>query len=203
MKRTISGKWLTALVIVGVLGLTACTTGNNEVYYQMSDAKTVQASFNGEWTVNRQVVDTARLEVGPTLRVRLPEAYLLNLCTTAQSGVLSQMEPTGLPVEIATTSQGYTAEANFSSFGTVTEHYGSVVYYKPVSFTAVADGALHRIDILSTEKGNAVRTTDSGAWTIGISIGGLAVTNLYTQEQSIRQLPAPITLYYNTTERIR
>ena len=74
MKKIKSKFGLMALLVACML--TACSEGNDESMadMQMNNAKAdVQSAvFEGEWTIDKEVVDTARLEVSSVLKLRLP-----------------------------------------------------------------------------------------------------------------------------------
>ena len=73
--------------------------------------------FDGEWTVNRQVVDTARLTVGSSLRVRLPEAYLTELCFPGEAPeAIVDNEPQSYILQ----QQGYSEQSQFMTLVTPT-----------------------------------------------------------------------------------
>ena len=76
----------TIVLLIGIMiAMAGCSVGDTD---GSADYNTEASSSNaagwgvyeGEWTVNKQVVDTARLVVAATMRVRLPEQYLLGLC---------------------------------------------------------------------------------------------------------------------------
>ena len=118
MKRTGKTVWFMAVVAVSVLIMAACSEGDD---YGLADVRSnlqptdathvVDGIYNGEWSIDQHVVDTAQLVVvGNVLKVRLPEAILTELCfgpiddikktTLSEPGELHQDEFLGLPTEI-------------------------------------------------------------------------------------------------------
>jgi hypothetical protein len=61
------------LVVTMTLLTVSCSQEEDQIRVLQAQAKSVKI-YDGEWTINKQVVDTARLEVinGQVLRVRLP-----------------------------------------------------------------------------------------------------------------------------------
>lgn len=208
---------LTACLLTACL-LTACSDGDDRLDKQSSakDAADVvqSAVFEGEWTVNKQVVDTARLEVSNVLKVRLPVEYLLTLFCPAYVELSTQskhyFEFEGQPVVIPYLSQGYTNDATFNHLVPTSKDgsdgrdsaNGMTSLVTNAYFTVAIDGVAYRIDLLSEQAGTALYKNDTGLWTIGIPISYFYVTNTETNEGSLRQLPTPITIYYNSKKRI-
>jgi hypothetical protein len=173
------------------------------------------ASYNGEWTVNQQVVDTARLDVTDVLSVRLPETFLTHLCFS-QSGAenalsyyseidgvkASEIKPLGLPTAIEIKDQGYTDEAVFSYFSAKALVNDGMTVYRSAYFLVTINGTKYHVELLSSDKGSAIRMSDTMGWTIAITVNGFCVTNTMNYEEKYISIN-PITLYYNTTERIR
>lgn len=208
MKRRGKTRWFIAIVTVGVLMLSACSAGDEEISDVRSNLQasaSTGVSFNGEWTVDKQVVDTARLEVTEALTVRLPEAYLVGLCFNSGTDKISPhtaIEPTGLPTKIEYRNQGYTNEAAFSDFTATAEKYDGVMLYRSAYFVVNIDGVNYLVELLSTENGNAIYRADTMGWTIAIPVDRFRITNVITLEEREQRLDKPFTLYYNTTERI-
>ena len=103
---------LTALLAWGFL--TACSDFENDETAEVMYAASPQyAVYDGEWTINKQVVDTARLEVTNVLKVRLPEKYLGTFCFgdeySGGDNTLSIGEYKGLPISIPYRYEGYSA----------------------------------------------------------------------------------------------
>lgn len=208
MKKIKSKFGLMALLVACML--TACSEGNDESMadMQMNNAKAdVQSAvFEGEWTIDKEVVDTARLEVSSVLKLRLPEEYLMWSCFEKE--MLSSIWPghfelKGLPVMLMLRSQGYTSETNFSSIVTSAEDDNGMMLNYPVCFFVDIDGISHRVDVLSDEQATAVYRNGNGMWTLGIPVSSYHIVNLETLEEGQRTPHLPFTLYYNTTKRIR
>ena len=213
MRRRGKTRWFIAIVTVGVLMLSACSAGDGDmadVRSNIQASASTGVSFNGEWTVGKQVVDTARLVMTEALTVRLPETYLVGLCFnsaakeygTDKASVPTAIEPMGVPTRIEIRNQGYTDEAVFSDFTTAAEKYDGVMLYRSAYFVVNIDGVDYLVELLSTENGNAVYRADTMGWTIAIPVDRFRITNVETMEERIQQLDEPFTLYYNTTERI-
>lgn len=185
--------------------LAACSVDDaeNSAVYMKYDENFVQhAVYDGEWTVNKQVVDTARLEVNGVLKVRLPEDYLSRLCFPDRiSAAAPKLK--GEPAVIFFNDQGYTATALFNSITSTEKKFDGMTFFIDVSFTVAIDGVDHRVDLLSNKPGNAVYWNDNDQWTIGITITSFYVTNLATSEEQVRTPDTPVILYYNTKNRIR
>ena len=207
-----------AILAAGMLMLSACKDADSGVYDDVrspiseAESYSKSESFTGEWTVDKQVVDTARLEVTEVLRVRLPEAYLVSLCfsglteeygtdkATLSTG--TAIEPMGLPTMITVKDQGYTNDAVFSDFMNTAEKYDSTTLYRSAYFVVNVNGDNYVVELLSTENGSAVYRGDTMGWTIAIPIDRFLITNVKTLEERVKRLDNPITLYYNTKERI-
>jgi len=215
MKRTVNTSWLMAILATGMLMLSACSEGDEEKSDVRSNIQATEAigvSYNGEWTVDKQVVDTARLKMTDVLTVRLPEAYLVSLCfsglteeygtdkATLSTG--TAIEPMGQPIKIVVKDQGYTNDAVFSDFMNTAEKYDSTTLYRSAYFVVNVNGDNYVVELLSTENGNAVYRADTMGWTIAIPIDRFRITNVKTLEERVKRLANPITLYYNTKERI-
>jgi len=203
MKKTETALGLLAIVLAWVLA--ACSTGDGDSSYNTVDMQAdksgmQQAAFYGEWTVNKQVVDTARLEVrGTTLSVRLPEYYLTGLCFT-ESG--QRIETKGQPTVLQAVAQGYSDNANYLTTSAGVRNSGDTTLYLQGSIFATVDGAHYRIDLLADESGSSVYRTDTGRWTVGIIVSRLLLVNLDDQTESERRLPTKVYLYYNAKSRI-
>ena len=191
-------------LLFGLLALlTACSVDDAESYdASMAYTNAEHAVYDGEWTVNKQVVDTARLEVTDAFRLRLPEAYLTTLCFPDKNGAAAP-KPKGQPVVIQYRSQGYSSSTTFSEFGLMEKDFVGQTSYHQASFTVTVDQVDYRIDLRSDVTGSAVFRHDTGLWTIAVPIGTFLVTNLTTQEARECPLPSTLTIYYNTKQRIR
>ena len=205
---------------ISALVLTACSDGSDgelsDVRSNLSASPTwALASYNGEWTVNLQVVDTARLDVTDVLRVRLPETFLTHLCFSQSAAnytysekidanveEASDIKALGVPTEIEIKDQGYTNEAVFSYFSAKASVNDGMTVYRSAYFLVTVNGTIYLVELLSSDKGNAIRRSDTMGWTIAITVNGFCVTNTMNYEEKYISIN-PITLYYNTTERIR
>lgn len=188
--------------------LTACTVNDAEGVKDLGSYLDVQYYdvYEGEWTINKELVDTARLEVTDVLKIRLPEAYLGASCFEKE--YVSSMKPfhivyKGQPVVIPFKDQGYTNNATFNSISSAEKSYNGTTLYHHASFTVTIDGVNHRVELLSEEPGSAIYRNDSGLWTIGFTVNKFCVKNMETYEEEVRTPNKPIVLYYNATKRIR
>lgn len=219
MKRRGRMRGLMACVLTACL-LTACSVGDDKLDKQLSVNDMVVgaygAVFDGEWTVNKQVVDTARLEVLDVLKVRLPEEYLVACCypDKGESGTQpnSSVEYEGQPAMIPYINQGYTSNVTFAYLsadksGTngmdSNDGANGIGLFNSASFTVTIDGVEYYIALLSEEMGTALYINDTGLWTIGIPISSFHIVNKETNERKVHTLPTPITIYYNAKKRIR
>ena len=200
-----------AIMAAGMLMLSACKDADSGVYDDVrspiseAESYSKSESFTGVWTVDKQVVDTARLEVTEVLRVRLPEAYLTSLCFnsgTDKASAPDAIEPMGIAAKIEIRNQGYTNEAIFSDFTASAEKHDSTTLYRSAYFVVNINGDNYVVELLSTENGSAVYREDTMGWTIAIPIDRFRITNVKTLEERVKRLDNPITLYYNTKERI-
>jgi hypothetical protein len=152
--------------------------------------------YEGAWTVNQQVVDTARMETnGETLIVRLPEEFLL-------AAINSFMKPQGMPTTYTLEYQGYSSEALFMDFTQTRSNAPSSTPFHNGSFNAYMDGQQYVVGLRSNMNGTLVYRISNGQFTIGVPVNHVIIKNLETGEQTEQDIPA-ITLYYNTTKRIR
>jgi hypothetical protein len=204
---------LQALLTVVMPLIAACSVADEDSSEPtMSDNNNVAFSgiYEGEWTVNSQVVDTARLVVTDNLmQLRLPEEYLLSTYIlphlTDHTGSLDYhlgSIPTGILIE----PQGYSQMSQYMSFASPTIQESSTKrWYKSCSFYANIGGILYQIDLLSEVEATAVKQNTTGQWTLGIPIDGFLLTNLLlsTHESERIEQPYSFTIYYNTKRRIR
>ena len=219
MTSKISG--LLALCMTALMLFAACAPGGEDENPEMqtidpyekggksekdgSDAVQLMI-YDGEWTVNKQVVDTARLEVSDRLKLRLPEGYLGVCCFEKE--YLSSSNPKiieykGHPAAILLKNTGYTDAANYYTFRSTAEIYGGVLLFSQASFIVDIDGVEHLVSLLSREPGNVIFRYDNGLWTIGLTINAFSIMNLETSEVEMRTPRTVISLYYNAKERIR
>ena len=215
------------LIVLGAIMIfwVGCTTDDTgyiatEAPVSENGINTTYSVFDGEWTVNKQEVDTARLEVlGSRLRVRLPERYLMRLCLSyldstkfdymsdVNDGLSGNDVPEELPksepVDLISTIQGYSENAQFSTISSNVISYDNETVFTNGYFYAQIYGTSCQIDLLSKESGSIVYRMDTGLWTIALTVSGFLVTRLDTDMQMVCHLPIAATLYYNAKERIR
>lgn len=223
MKRNVRNWWRAALLTVAMTALTmSCSVDDADSRPVMqSDANySGSAIYDGEWTVNKQMVDTARLVVGAdggfdvvqAMRVRLPERYLLStyivpLYAQAYGYKVDDVrfELANQPVNIGMETLGYSEQSKYMSFGSAPMQDADDKYvFLSCSFTAAINGTSYHVSLLAKEKATAVMQYGTGQWTLAIPISGflLADTTASTQAQLTLQLPVTFYLYYNTKTRI-
>jgi len=186
--------------------LAGCSNQNDYDYSPVMEQNDVAilppGVFDGEWTVNRQVVDTARLTVGSNLQVRLPEAYLTELCFPGEvPEAIVDNEPQSYTLQ----QQGYSEQSQFMTLVTPTVALadGLQVFYLPCHFRTVVGGQGYSVSILSRENGLAVYSNETQLWTIGIPVNGFQVRSDEAAEPDIVWLPQTVSLYYNAKARIK
>lgn len=193
--------WATALLLTA-----ACTNDSVMLSEQLSrfDANSDAAGiYDGEWTVNKQVVDTARLEIGNSLKLRLPEDYLTRLCFPDKSGAESP-QPQGKSIVVYPSTQGYSEQMELYNFCyAIFDQKNGKRFYSIGYYYATITDVDYRIDLLSNDYGNAIFRLDTGLWTIAIPIRGFFISNTITNEEREQPLSQPITIYYNAKTRIR
>ena len=217
--------WLRALAAAVVMLTVACSAEDADSYdapLQPETTLSVAASgvYEGEWTVNRQVVDTARLVVvDNVIQIRLPEKYLLSTCfglygdkwgdnvpdedDISSVGNLVSYEPHDTPVTVQMLAQGYSEQSQYMSFaGALMLDGGSPLRFNNCSFEATVDNVPYRIDLLAGETATAVLQNATGQWTLGIPIDAFLVSNLETGEVELNEISST-TIYYNTKKKIR
>lgn len=207
MERTSKTSALVACMAT-VLLLAACAKGGDDFvteadpslqYNSHSEATGV---FDGEWTVNKQVVDTARLEVYDELKLRLPEDYLTRLCFPDKSGADSP-QPKGIPMMVRPITQGYSQQMALYVFLTMMKDNGKKALYGSGYFYVTIHDTDYRIDLLCSESSSNVFRLDTQLWTIAIPVSGFLIVNTATNEEQEQSLSAPVTIYYNAKQRIR
>ena len=157
--------------------------------------------YDGEWSVNKQVVDTARLVLSGdgTIRIRLPESYLLGLFSHENAPFV----PANRPTTINIYQQGYSEQSQYMSFNSnALKDKNEKICYSTSSFLATIGGEACIIGILSYENATAVIQNATGQWTLGIPIDAFLVTSQQTGQSTEYRLPIPVMLYYNTKKRI-
>ena len=203
MKRT----YLLMLWAAGLLLTVACTNDSDMVGEQISlpdDYSNTRSAgvYDGEWTVNKQVVDTARLEVFYELKLRLPEDYLTRLCFPDKSGAESPQHK-GTPMEARLLKSGYTQQMELYSFLTMMKDSGGKTLYGAGYYYVTIADTDYRIDLLCSESGNSIFRLDTLLWTIAIPVSGFLIVNTATNEEREQPLATPVTIYYNAKTRIR
>jgi hypothetical protein len=192
--------WATALLLTA-----ACANDSDMMYADVknlehrSDATGI---YDGEWTVNKQVVDTARLEITEILKLRLPEDYLTRLCFPDKSGADSP-QTKGTPMVVELLTQGYSKQMELYSFLTMMKDSGGKALYGSGYFYVTIGDTDYRIDLLCSESSSSIFRLDTGLWTIAIPIRGFLIVNTMTNEEREQSLSQPVTIYYNAKQRIR
>ena len=209
MNRT-SKFGLMALLVACML--TACSNDYDDSMHPIPiyDGKDtiIGEVFEGEWTVDKAVVDTACLEVTHVLKVRLPEAYLTELCFKEAiahwNAMLYKFTYTGQPVMFPIRNEGSTSNASFHDVTQSEKSYNDARYFINNYYDVLLNDAYHlRLVLLAKEPASAVYRNDNGLWTIALPVSRFLVTDFDNQTQGEYPLPAPVTLYYNAKKRIR
>lgn len=208
MKKEVRGKIdrLWVVLLTGVLLLSACSAGDDVAFDKsiVQEGSIEQSVFDGEWTVNKQVVDTARLEVSGIFRLRLPEKYLTGLCFQGnENDVAPIIEPKGVPVDIQFFSQGYSENTQYSVMYASGKNTINSSFFQFGAFYVTVNGTDYRVELLSDDNGSAFYRTDTGLWTLGLTVCRFVVVNQDTQESAEVPLSAAVTLFYNAKKRIR
>lgn len=202
-----------ALLIAAAL--TACTTDDADTYRNMQMANLDQpaALFDGEWTVDRQLVDTARLEVSDVLKVRLPESYLTYFCFGSVPYSIDDpsdtfTEPvsyhyTHEPITVSYQVQGYSENTQLYLAQSSTYTAAGQTLYIAGSYELKFGDVSYRVSLISDDPPTIIHRLDTDLWTIAITIRDFHITNLNINQQIILPQHAPLTLYYNATRRIR
>lgn len=210
MKKKVM-KWYLPTMLVCVMSITVgCSVGDEDAFPDIMEADKGEmisnSIYEGEWSVNKQVVDTARMVVSGSVSVRLPESYLLGLLQTdgLNSGLdKAAPEPTNKPTKIRLTEQGYSDKSVYMAFDVYkTDSYSFQQLYCSCSFEAVINGSTCTISLLSKEYASAVFQQDAGQWTLAVPVIVLSITDRGSGEHWEVTLPVSITLYYNTKTRI-
>ena len=201
MKRT----YLLMLWAAGLLLTAACTNDSDMLGMEISlpnDYSRTRCVYDGEWTVNKQVVDTARLEVFYELKLRLPEDYLTRLCFPDKSGA-EKPQPKGTPMVVELLTSGYTQQMELYTFLTMMKGSGGKALYGSGYYYVTIDGTDYRIDLLCSESSSSIFRQDTQLWTIAIPVRSFLIANTVTGEEREQPLASPVTIYYNAKQRIR
>lgn len=210
MRKSIM-KWGLSAFLAGIISLTtACSVaGDSDDLGSMAlEANDMPDNgiYEGEWTVNKQVVDTAQLVVAGTMRVRLPERYLLGLCFPdgKDKGASVNIEPRNAPATIQVYAQGYSEQSQYMTFASATtQAEGYQLLFNTCSFDATINGVLCHFSLLSRENASAILQYGTEQWTLAIPVNTVAIMNSATGQTTRQELSATVTLYYNTKKRIR
>lgn len=197
-------KMLLPSLLVCMISMMAGCHVNDEEYVSLNprlDDSEIIYFYDGEWSVDRQVVDTARMELRENgkIEVRLPESYLLGLISHENAPAV----PANRPTTINIYQQGYSEQSQYMSFNSnAQKDMNEKICYSTSSFLATIGGEACIIGILSYENATAVIQNATGQWTLGIPIDVFMVTSLQTGQSTEYRLPSPVMLYYNTKQRI-
>ena len=202
-----SGLLLVVLTAVGMLPV-GCSEYDDDIasnyphdsgYYKLNTQY-----YEGEWSVDQQVIDTARLEIKNVesqaiLSVRLPEDYLI-----MQIGVNYIVNPGGAPTAYYFVEEGRSKDTWYFGFRpTGILESNNSVFYNNGTFYVTIDDALHEITLASSINGNIIFREKDNQWTIGVPVERIIFTIAKTGEQIERVFDSPLLLYYNTTKRIQ
>jgi hypothetical protein len=157
--------------------------------------------YEGEWTVNKQIVDTARLVVNEAIQIRLPESYLLSLCFNHETVTTAPSDYN--PITIRLLTQGYSDQSLYLVFSSVTAQTpDNQLLFNTCSFEASVNGTPYSISLLSKENASAIYRNGTGQWTLAIPVSAFLITDLSTGTSDTRELPVTTMIYYNTKQRI-
>ena len=156
--------------------------------------------YDGEWTVDKQVADTARLSIRNDLAavmLEFPVIYLSNLFfQNEDSLIVTQwyLYPLNL------TEQAFSEIGNYHII-IPADRFGESEYIIG-GFQVTKNRITKEVMLITNEMGNGIYRLDTGLWTISFTISSYYITNGATGESSLHPLPEPITLYYNAKKRI-
>ena len=208
MNKKIMKMLLPSLLVCMISMMVGCHV-NDEEYVDLrpriADDSEIIYNFDGEWSVNRQVVDTARMELRENgkIEVRLPEHYLLSLCFPDKTDMAIETSNSASLIEVH--EQGYSETSQYMSIGSdMTQTNEAETFFINSSFMAAIDRTPYSIQLLSREYATAVIQNTTGQWTLSIPIDGFLLTNLFlsSRETELVELPQTVTIYYNTKRRI-
>ena len=211
MNNKVMKKFLSSLMVGMMVMMVGCSVNDDDVYVdlrnRLDDSMNSVAVYDGEWTVNRQVVDTALLRVSEggnlEIRVRLPEHYLLGLCFPdgGWDADAEEVEPAGVPSQITAYVQGYSEQTQYLSFASTNQKSGSLLLFSTCSMEAVINGSRCLVYLISRENAGAI-LQGTGLWTLAIPVDYIVVVDETTGQNTTHELPATVTLYYNAKRRI-
>ena len=212
-----SGNILTLAILITAV-LTACTTDDAEGFSEMEMAypNFPTTLYDGEWTVDHQKIDTARLEVSNVLKVRLPEQYLTRCYLRehydlfsepwyyAVDGVsdFSPFRYTHQPTSVSYQVQGYSESTKLYLAQTSTYTAAGKTFYVAGGYQFELNHIHYSVNIISDTAPTIIHRLDTGLWTIAITIRDFHITNLNTGLQIILPQQSPLTIYYNATRRL-
>ena len=216
MKRNIKIIWLPSLLSAIMLLTVACSTDDedNLKYGLIDDGISSSILYEGEWTVNKQVVDTGLLQIEDDLvYFNLPDTFLLSTYIIPMYAGGSSDKTANVSYEpldysssvIRITPLGYTGTSQYNSVSSPTvQDFGVQLLNLTCSFEALINGASYKISLLSEEKAMAIQQKTSDQWTLSIPVDAFRLENLSPNEPTVEklQLPSTVTLYFNTKRRI-
>ena len=192
------------LLALLALMLTGCSHSHDEI--NSLCAENVQSKieyFDGEWSVDQQVIDTTRMEYieynEKELIIELPEKYLLDLFMQGSDCHVKIHE---VQIDYFLKRRGYSEDAVFFDlmmyygFGDIGE--GN---YLNGRFYAEVDGKDDIFGIISSTLGNVVYRPKNEQYTIAVPVSSIIRLGDGYYERTEVKLPQPITLYYNTTKK--
>lgn len=213
MNKKVMKKLLPSLMVCMIVMMVGCSVNDENVFVDLgnrlddSDMNS-GAVYDGEWTVNRQVVDTALLRVREKgyleMCVRLPEHYLLGLCSPngEWDATAEDVKPAGVPSQITAYVQGYSEQTQYMSFVSANQKNGSQLLFSTCSMVAFVNGSRCLVTLLSRENASAI-LQGTGLWTLAIPVDCIVVTDETTGQETMRELPTTVTLYYNAKRRMQ
>ena len=217
---------LLGVLLMGVCLLAACDDGehmDSQSVYQMMDEYNRYLSessnvYTGEWVVDKQVVDTARLrKEKDQFMFVYPEKFLAQRAfqDNAANLVCRPVQQV-LYFVLAGNSEHSTyanIEGHYNGFYNieVSGPGGFPVAPKPwmlpesgsYSFLVAQDGLQYRIDILGKENGTAIFDMNTMFWSLAIPIDKIVLTNMQTGEQKTEELTSTMMLVFNPKKEIK
>lgn len=194
------------LLALLALMLTGCSHYHDEIMslsYEDARYESKIKYYNGEWSVDQQVIDTTRMEYieynEKELIIELPEKYLLDLFMQGSDCHVKIHE---VQIDYFLKRRGYSEDAVFFDlmmyygFGDIGE--GN---YLNGRFYAEVDGKDDIFGIISSTLGNVVYRPKNEQYTIAVPVSSIIRLGDGYERTEVK-LPQPITLYYNTTKKI-
>lgn len=213
---------LTSLVPAG------CTTeeADGDYYREYQETKyangtdEVRFEYEGVWTVNKQVVDTACLTMSTyASALPSPEGFLVNVPIKASflkamclEGVDFQSENQADKVlSFGCVMQGYSQNVRYYSFFDIeTSTVNDKVMYRNFMTSFIDYNDYYYISLLGNELGSVITQSDFGQVTIAIPLDAYEVNHkdLHTTGQTTwetwqQKLSPAVTLYFTTTKRVK